>query len=497
MNSASPSAFDRARRWVQRVPAWGWAWAAMSVLLLCQRFAHWQDVPFINDEASFLSAAREQLATGRWASASPFYGTQGVRYGPCAVWFYALIQWLFGDDARTSIAAMCLLFSLAQALAILGLTRAFKLRTLPMLALAAYMASSSFQLSWARLAWDQLVNVCGALLLLVLSSTRLSLWHGLGLGLLVGTALSTHLCSVPLVACIFLVLLVEHWREPKQAAAIGAIAAGVALLINYPYLNFLAHSDMQTELKAGAFTLGGSLSWFAMPAEVAGFTGFESYLGPDWPAFLASIGSDIDWMRFSQAPNALAALALIGLCFGVRADSTPAARRLVRLSLVSWAAYTLFYESRALTHHQHYVFPYWWVILIGLASLLVELQRTSARLALVLLGAIGLITVAQLAFLESWRGFVAEQGGTRQSTAVTLQYRALGDACARERTDIQLANQTLLYDHALRYVAESEPRCRGKRVQICSRSCPPPAPGSAALRLVYQNPTGGRIMIVR
>jgi hypothetical protein len=286
---------------------------------------------------------------------------------------------------------------------------------------------------------------------------------------------------------------------------LGTITSAAVLLVNLPYLTFLLRDGSnRPSLQAGTLSLSGSWSWFAVPAEVAGFAGFEYFFDADWAQLLAQLGSAIDWLRLSQAPHVLSVLALLGLCFGIRAARDPAqasnlgAHRLVRLALVTWATYTLFYDQRDLTHHPHYTFPYWWVIPVGLASLLVALRRISLPLSRALLAAIALVSVAQLSFIGAWRSYVAAEGGTRgihYATPASLQYRALASACARPERMIRIENQTILFAHVLSYVAATEPSCRDKAVEICSGQCAPLPPGAASLRLVYAEPTGGKIAI--
>jgi hypothetical protein len=498
MTSPNLPFFDRWLRSLKHTPTWLLVWAAACVLLLLQRFSHWGGVPFVNDEAAFLSSARNEVSTNTWVSASPIAGTQGMRYGPSVLWFYAIVQRVFGSDARASIAVMCLLVTLAHALALLGVARAFKLRALDVLGLSAFVASSSYQLFWSRLAWDQLVNVCGSLLLLVLSSLTLSAWHAVGMGLLIGVGLSSHLFSVPLVVCTFLVLAFEHRHQLRRGAMIGGITVALVLLVNLPYLSFLVHDGSRPTPQTGSLSLAESLSWFSMPAQVASFSGFEYFFDGAWGQLLAYVGADYEWMRFTQAPNALAGLALIGLGFGVPMRESQAATRLARLSLVTWTVYTLFYAYRGLLHHPHYIFPYWWVVMVGLASLLAELRRVSVPLARVLLAVISLVAVAQLSFSNAWLNYVDAEGGTRgvhYGTPVAHQYRALKTACARPEPVIRIENHTVILPHALTYVAQTERRCRTKQVEICAGYCAPPAPGTASLRLVYPRPTGGDVAI--
>jgi len=88
------------------------ALAAIGVLML--RLVDLDLASFILDEPQFLDAARAQLSTGQWRSASPLVETLGLHYGPTVFWFYGLVQSVFGDAARTNITAMCLMLTVAH-----------------------------------------------------------------------------------------------------------------------------------------------------------------------------------------------------------------------------------------------------------------------------------------------------------------------------------------------------------------------------------------------
>lgn len=339
--------FDRSKE----VPPWLLVWLVATVLLFVQRFAHWDGVAFISDEAAFLNTAREEVATNTWVSASPLYGTQGLRYGPSVLWFYAVVQRLFGDDVRASIAAMCFLVTLAHALAVLGVARAFKLSALEVLVLSAFVASSSYQMFWSRLAWDQLVNVCGSMLVLVLAASTLTVWHAVGMGLLIGVALSSHLFSAPLVVCVFFVMLFEHWHQPRRALLLGTVITAIVLLVNYPYFLFVLNDESKLTSQPGSFSLSGIYGWLVKPAQVAGFAGFGYFFDGEWNLLLARLGAGYAWLSESQIPAVLTFAALLGLCLGVGKSHGEGASRLARLSLVTWLFYTWLYDYRGLASH--------------------------------------------------------------------------------------------------------------------------------------------------
>src|SRR5262249_36186269 len=150
------------------------------------------------DEPFFLQAAREQLYTGHWAKTSPIYGSQSFRYGPSVLWFYGVVQWLFGPQPQVAIAAMCAAMGLAHIALAAGLARLFGGGVLLFAVLLAFIGSSPFQFIWSRLAWDQLVNVAaGWAVFWLCAREKLRPRALLPLGLVFGFAISSHPMVLP------------------------------------------------------------------------------------------------------------------------------------------------------------------------------------------------------------------------------------------------------------------------------------------------------------
>src|SRR5262245_7350398 len=208
------------------------------------RFTRLDLAAFINDEPRFLEGGHEQLRTGRWLSASPFPGTQGVRYGPTVFWFYGLVGLVAGEHPRTAILAMCAVVTLTQIALVWALARVFGGGPAAFAALLAFVASSPYQFFWSRLAWDQTVDAASAAAVAVLALTARPGWKtGLGLGALLGLAVSSHLMVLPLVAAVALVLAAEAWTAAdgrRRALAFAGASAAALLVVNLPYLRFLA-----------------------------------------------------------------------------------------------------------------------------------------------------------------------------------------------------------------------------------------------------------------
>ncbi len=195
--------------------------AALAALaMVAYRFANFDLVPFILDEPYFLTAAREQVLSGHWVSASPIQGTQGTTYGPTVLWFYGVVHQLFGSAPQTSILAMCALVTLSHVALAVALTRLFRGDALFLAALLALVAASPYQFFWSRLAWDQMVNVGASCTVALLCLPGPPGWiRRVALGLVLGFAISSHLMVLPLVALTFAVLALEQLPPPPVAGA--------------------------------------------------------------------------------------------------------------------------------------------------------------------------------------------------------------------------------------------------------------------------------------
>ncbi|MBN1203654.1 MAG: hypothetical protein JXB05_01855 [Myxococcaceae bacterium] len=469
-----------------------------ALAMLAYRFANFDLVPFISDEPHFLVGANEQLRTGQWLSASPIRGTQGTTYGPTVLWFYGVIHLLFGDAPQTSILAMCITVTLAHAALALALTRLFRGDALFLAAMLALVAASPYQFFWSRLAWDQMVNVCASLAVVLLCLPGPLGWlRRVLLGVVLGFAVSSHLMVLPLVALTFAVLTLEQLRGPRSLALTLGTVLAVALLINLPYLGFLRANPPAPPPPPGAFSwplLGENL---LQPARVATPWGLAYFFDHAWPDFLQWLGGTGRWLleHADWSTGVLITVSGAGLLVTLRAKE-PEQRRVAWLALAVWLGYAVFYTHRGLERHPHYQFPTWWVVATGVAGALYALLARNLRLGtvatlVVLLGA-GLQFLVNVA----WMGYARERGGTQgihYSSPLAAQQAVIRRLCEEAKGTVFLENHTWIFPPPLGYVARTTPACQGLNIHLCgSRGCPPGAP---IRRLRYAAPVGGALVL--
>lgn len=473
-----------------------------ALALLGYRFTHFDLVPFILDEPHFLHAAGAQLEQGRWMSASPIMGTQGVRYGPSVVWFYGVIQWLFGPSPEVCVLVMCATVTLSHAALALAVGRAFRGGVLVHAALLALVASSPYQFFWSRLAWDQLVNVCTCWVVVLLSWPGPLGWgRRVALGALFGIAFSSHLMVTPLAVLTVALLSCELLRQPKALVATVLPVIAVALAVNLPYILYTySHPPLQTPIpQPWAWEL--LLEHLLQPPRVATTWGLQYFFDGAWLHFLNWSGGVRPLLeRAWDTLLLVAAVSAVGLLTALRAPE-PRQRRLAWLAVITWAGYAAFYTYRTLDRHPHYQFPTWWVVVVGVAGLLVALRRYSAGLGAVAAGAVLVAAGVQWLVNVQWMEYVDRWVGTRgmhYSVPLSHQQRALEQACTRAHApgaaQVLLRNETLLTPAAVNYVAKTTPACAGVKLWVCQPyNCPPgPYP---LLRLHYANSVGGALAV--
>lgn len=474
----------------------------LALGLLGYRFVHFDLVPFILDEPHFLHAAGAQLQQGQWLSASPLVGTQGTRYGPSVLWFYGVTQWLLGPSPQVCVLAMCATVTVSHAALALAVGRAFRGSLLVHAALLALVASSPYQFFWSRLAWDQLVNVCACWVVVLLSWPGPPGWgRRLALGAVLGIALSSHLMVVPLAALTVALLSWEQLRQPRALVATLAPVLGMALVVNLPYLGYLRAHPPPPLPAPHPWTWGLLLEQLLQPPRVATAWGLQYFFDGAWPHFLEWSGGVRPLLERAWGTLLLvAAASAVGLLTALRAPE-PQQRRLAWLAVATWVGYAAFYTYRTLDRHPHYQFPTWWVVVVGVAGLLVLLQRYSARLGTVAAGTV--LVAAGLQWLVSvqWMDYIDRWTGTRglhYSVPLAQQQRALEQACTRARAlapaRVLLRNETLLTPAAVAYVVQTLPACSGAQLRVCQPGdCP--AAASPRLRLRYAGSVGGALAV--
>ncbi|MGQ0508854.1 MAG: hypothetical protein ACT4TC_26430 [Myxococcaceae bacterium] len=466
--------------------------------MLFYRLAHLDQAPFILDEPHFLDAAWSQLQSGgTWVRASPIAGTQGLTYGPTPIWFYGLVQWVFGPSPVAAIAAMSTLTCLSQLTLAAGVSRALRGGPTVFALVLALLAASPYQFFWSRLAWDQWVNICSGFSvgLLGLTDWKWKRWPVAVLGLLSGIAFSSHLMSVLLTFLLFTVVLLERDRSWKGLLETGVLLAIPFLLFTSPYLLWL--SGQPTPVGARSFGSGVSfLQRLLQPARIHSTAGIRYFFDDDWERFTRWTGLPAFAFRAGSVVEALLlVLCVIGLIAVLRRNDGTT-RWMAVLGLATVFAYPALYAWKGLELQPHYQFPTGWLVPTGAGCFL-----TWARSRPTLLSARGglwLVAGLNFAFVLLWSVFVNRFDGTRgihYSSPVGQTRKAMTELCARSGSALSLANQTLVFPKVLEYLARTLPECRDKSIGFCGSACPSAEGTPPVFTLKYADSEGGRLEV--
>ena len=482
--------------------------AVIAIAMLSYRFCNLDLTTFINDEPHLLAAAEIEAHGGGWVSASPIAGTQHLHYGPVPTWFYGVVHVLFGSSPLVSIVAMGLLVTLGQVIFLAMLTRFLRAGLSTFAVLAALAASSPFAFAWSRTAWDNTILIgtfsCAALLL---AADDLGARRCLVIGTLLGLAVGTHLMVLPVLILMLAVTFFTRRKDPKKILRRLALIAAPLLVVNLPYLFYLAHPPaavasasvaqaVTTPHVAPPFHLGDALATIALtflaPARVFTAAGVSYFFDDAWPDLRAwispwpasSMGS---WIAFILAGSAIA-----GLVLTLR-DATPSpTKRLALLALCSWLGYAIFLLVDGLDPHPHYQHPIWWTIPTGLAFLVTWLRARSPSHARWLVSAVWLVALVQFSFLPMWMHYVRARGGTRGihfTTPLAEERTWMREACATEK-NFAIENHTVLFPASLDYLASTERACADHHVDICDGSC---SAEKTVISLRYADAIGGHL----
>jgi len=471
---------------------------ATALGMLGYRFANRDLVAFINDEPRFLTAARAQVHTDRWVTASPLVGNAGVRYGPTVVWFYGLVQLTMGESAATSILAMGAMMAAAHLALAIGLARLFRGGPALFAVLLAWIASSPYQFFFSRLAWDQTVDVCAAWIVFICCWSGALGWPAaLCLGAVMGLALGSHPMVVPLVAAVAVVIVVEWATAGLRSVGKAALVAFGAAVVTLPYLLHLLHNPPHPTPRQ-ALSLRVLGEYFLQPARVATTWGVGYFFDSAWPDFRGWLGGSVVQLLLARP---LLALAVGVSAFGIGTTLLSAdrpRRRVAWIALLVWLGAPFLYAVRTLDRHPHYQFATWWIVPLGVAGTLHWLARRSRRAAVMGAAIVVGLALLQFQFNVEWMRYIRQREGTRgihYATPLGAQRRTVLALCAMPDADLQVENETLLFPDSLSYLALTEPACRDKRVLVCGPGACPTAGGARRVRLLYRSRIGGGLRL--
>jgi uncharacterized membrane protein (GlpM family) len=496
----TPPPTSAALRWL------AWALVAGAVLALGTRFLDPDLRVYILDEPQLQDSAVASAHAGTWATISAVRGTQGLRYGPSALWFYGVVHRLAGPRPEVGILAAGLFLTLAFGCLAWTLARRSEA---PLWTLAAGLwitAASPFAFFWARMGWDNpLLAGFATLAVAVLARAAApNLGWCAVLGALLGLALGTHLVAVPFVAAVLWVLATDEERRVDRArrTAVTALVAGVVLL---PYL--LALERDGSRVATGGATASSTAAWislhvraaleaFIAPVRQVGGLGIAYFFDQDWPSFARASAFGASLPLFGTcAAIVVGATALLGFIVG-RRSPVPALRRVARLGLWTWVAQAVFLGALALPPHPHYQQPVAWVPIAGWALVVARVWPLRPAVAMAL--ALGAAAAGGwgVGLQRAWMGWIRENGGTRgihYGVPIAMQRRALHEACAVDAPVVALQIQLTIFPQSLVSLARTEAACQGRRVALCGPVCPALPAGWSLATLRYADAASARL----
>ena len=442
-------------------------------------------VPFVFDEPIFLDAARRQLESGHWLSASPIEGTQGIRYGPSVFWFYSGLQWLFGYGPQVAVVAMCVLTTVTQTWLVAGLARVVGGGRRTFFVLLAFVASSPYLYFWSRLAWDQTVLVCAAASVAVLCTARELRWrHGLALGFLLGVAVSSHLMVLPFVGAVIVVLLWEMRRVASEAVRVVGTLVAALVCVNLPYLRYLLTNP--THPASPGLRLGGYAETLWQTPSIVSAVRIEYFFDDEWSHFVSSSGvlRGALWLRV-LAGVVCSVVAVVGLA-SAWSSSDVRRRRVARCATLTWAGSAAFFVLQGVGAEPHYQFAIWWVVPAGMALAIDRLRALSWWRA-PSLATMGAITMVNLVVLGSWISYTSDRSGTRGihfGSTLDAQSELVDELCGLAHP-VLVQNRTQVFQRSLEYLMSVDPDCATSDVRFCTVDCSVSSPDRLRLSIVY------------
>jgi hypothetical protein len=459
MSWSWPAGAERALRW---------SLFLLALAILGYRFLNPDLFPFMLDEPQLLDAARTQIKTGHWATASPLLGNQGIHYGAAAVWVYGVVHLLAGPNPEAHIYAMAGLVILTSIALAVTIGRVYGERTVLPATVLALIASSPYQFHWSRMAWDQLVEICAGLgVALLCMRADLSWRRAAAVGIVLGLGASTHPMIGPTVGILFGFAVLRS--QPRRRLASALVVAGSAAIVSTPYIYYLASNPTRANRVIG-------MPWYKVPAflhgpfRVASVIDISHYI--DW-----------DWSTFAQASPRWAtvitdgekALPYVDCVVGVvliatmLCAKTTLRRRVAALAGSVWIAQALLYANRRTENYANYQWPTWWIAMVAVAAGLHLLRGRLGWLRPVGISLVWAVALAQTAFLVRWVRFERQNGGARGicfGTVISEQRRLVRAACRSAGSEVWLKTEASIFPEALRYVASVEPACAGKQLLI-------------------------------
>jgi hypothetical protein len=471
--------------------------AVGGLALLLSRFGYLGLAPFDEDGAILLLAAWKQIETGQLADHSPLAGGGLLHYGPTPLWFFAFVQGLIGRHALGVIAANVAIACACQ----LAFIFVLHVRGSPPLrpsywALAGVLlvaASSPYEFFWSRRAADLITNLGPFVALAILALDDFGTFKAALLGLVLGLCISAHPMAAPFaLACLGAIVISRLGPFAHRALSLLA-ASAMVVIANLTWLNHLRQTGqlvLPVQQSAGwQVTLEQLLETYRAHS----IWGVSYFVAADWETFSAAH----PWLTRSEVQQASLALAafvtLVGLLALALQWREPGLRRIAFVGIVCAAGYPFLLSHFQLDAHPEHQFPVVWLTVAGAAGVFYVRSRWLVpvrALALVL-------AAANVAFIVAWGDLIRKQTGTRDAeygTPVAEQTRFVRAACEVPGRTLHIDDMTAVSPAALQHHYKSEPKCRGKKLDLCDAdSCQAVLPPEAVVRLSYRDPEGGAL----
>ncbi len=364
------------------------------------------DAPWINDEPRFILLALEANQAGELATHA-LVGSQGIPYGPVAIWIYQLLLRVSNDPVALVVLHAILLGGGTSA-GLFWLARTLRLWRW----FAVLLALSPYLWFYNRLLWDNSFNI--PLSALAVAAYCSFLQRGSMAPLLVAVACSllapvVHPMGVALAVPILLHLLLfqraRAWRFRWHLLALLAVA--VALCWGYAKVAW-------TQVRAGELVTGQkglAPNGFAFPLlgpRLLSALGLDYFFGPEW--------GRSPLLTAARAASSLAfAFAWAGIVLAVRRVRSAARARRAEpldhaagLALGILAAQVLLDGVARIWVHPHY-FNATWIAFALFAWLSVDALVGARRLR----GAVAIYGASLASSTVALVAIVHATGGTR------------------------------------------------------------------------------------
>jgi hypothetical protein len=295
-------------------------------------------------------------------------------------------------------------------------------------------------------------------------------------------------------------LLMVFCRSPLgkriQRTVLTAI---IALVINLPYLSYLASTNSSRPSARKEFSIELVRLFFPEALRVSSLAGIKYFFDDDWTIYRRFSPFFVEVADYTAAALPwLAVAAFLGLLWALWFHRLGAQRTITIGAIVVWVGYSVFYSYLRLDPHPHYQFSIWWAMLVPLAGVLGWLKRNKLLFTIGVVSIWG-VALLQCSFIVNWMQFVQARGGTRgvhYDSPISQQRRAVREVCKYTRSTAFVTNRTFVIPVSLDYLASTEPSCSGKVLKFVSETRRRTL-GEERFVLQYAGPNTARLKVVR